>query len=204
MRQHGIGSCWEPLAVWLGHSTGGGWCFSSASGGYFCHKAFAASVPIQLVCLPKRGDEPITLCSNTMNTIQKASHSDGCTCDGGSGCIPKAAFAQTDEIQVYDAEIEDVGKFNVMVHSNFTPIGRDRRRISPARSSRTSRSTARSSGPTASPVGWSRGCISRFTPPTQRSAGGRSMVSRSASYSSGRTPDDHKFFYGVNFEFSVN
>jgi hypothetical protein len=37
---------------------------------------------------------------------------------------PKATFAQTDEIQVYDAEIEDVGKINVMVHSNFTPIGR--------------------------------------------------------------------------------
>src|SRR5271156_4002875 len=38
--------------------------------------------------------------------------------------VPKAAFAQTDEIQVYDAEIEDQGKFNVMVHSNYTPIGR--------------------------------------------------------------------------------
>jgi hypothetical protein len=38
--------------------------------------------------------------------------------------MPKPAFAQTDEIQVYDAEIEDQGKFNIMVHSNFTPIGR--------------------------------------------------------------------------------
>ncbi|MGH9355815.1 MAG: hypothetical protein ACRD10_06760, partial [Terriglobia bacterium] len=34
------------------------------------------------------------------------------------------AKAQTDEIQVYDAVIEPQGKFNVMVHSNFTPIGR--------------------------------------------------------------------------------
>src|SRR5580693_8764418 len=34
------------------------------------------------------------------------------------------AMAQTDEIQVYDAEIEELGKFNVMVHSNFAPIGR--------------------------------------------------------------------------------
>jgi hypothetical protein len=32
--------------------------------------------------------------------------------------------AQTDEIQVYDAEIESPGIFNLMVHSNFTPIGR--------------------------------------------------------------------------------
>ena len=38
--------------------------------------------------------------------------------------VPKAAFAQTDEIQVYDAEIEEPGVFNLMVHTNFTPIGR--------------------------------------------------------------------------------
>jgi hypothetical protein len=33
------------------------------------------------------------------------------------------AFAQTDEIQVYDAEIADPGVFNLMVHNNFTPEG---------------------------------------------------------------------------------
>ena len=38
--------------------------------------------------------------------------------------VPKPTLAQTDEIQVYDAEIEEQGKFNVMVHNNFTPIGR--------------------------------------------------------------------------------
>ena len=37
---------------------------------------------------------------------------------------PAAAFAQTDEIQVYDAEIADKGVFNLMIHTNFTPIGR--------------------------------------------------------------------------------
>ena len=37
---------------------------------------------------------------------------------------PAVTFAQTDEIQVYDAEIEDQGKFNIMIHSNFTPSGR--------------------------------------------------------------------------------
>ena len=35
--------------------------------------------------------------------------------------FPRIALAQTDEIQVYDAEIEQQGKFNVMVHSNFYP-----------------------------------------------------------------------------------
>ena len=34
-----------------------------------------------------------------------------------------SAFAQTDEIQVYDAVIADPGVFNLMVHNNFTPDG---------------------------------------------------------------------------------
>ena len=39
--------------------------------------------------------------------------------------MPLIAMAQTDEIQVYDAEIADQGVFNLMVHTNFTPIGRE-------------------------------------------------------------------------------
>jgi hypothetical protein len=34
-----------------------------------------------------------------------------------------AAFAQTDEIQVYDAAIAPTGAFNLTLHSNFTPSG---------------------------------------------------------------------------------
>src|SRR5690348_12004120 len=37
---------------------------------------------------------------------------------------PAVGRAQTDEIQVYDAAIADQGKFNLMMHSNFTPKGR--------------------------------------------------------------------------------
>jgi hypothetical protein len=36
---------------------------------------------------------------------------------------PAAALAQTDEIQVYDAAIAGVGKFNGTLHGNFTPKG---------------------------------------------------------------------------------
>jgi len=36
---------------------------------------------------------------------------------------PAVVFAQTDEIQVYDGAIAERGVFNLMVHSNFTPIG---------------------------------------------------------------------------------
>jgi len=36
---------------------------------------------------------------------------------------PSISFAQTDEIQVYDAEIAEPGVVNLMWHQNFTPIG---------------------------------------------------------------------------------
>ena len=36
---------------------------------------------------------------------------------------PVVSLAQTDEIQVYDANIAEKGKFNLMIHNNFTPIG---------------------------------------------------------------------------------
>ena len=36
---------------------------------------------------------------------------------------PRMAFAQTDEIQVYDAEIAEPGVVNLMWHQNFTPSG---------------------------------------------------------------------------------
>jgi hypothetical protein len=38
--------------------------------------------------------------------------------------LPRLAAAQTDEIQVYNAEIAEPGVFNLTVHNNFTPDGR--------------------------------------------------------------------------------
>lgn len=37
--------------------------------------------------------------------------------------VPNMAFAQTDEIQVYDASIAEKGKFNLTLHNNYTPRG---------------------------------------------------------------------------------
>ncbi|HXQ27072.1 MAG TPA: hypothetical protein VN822_11735 [Candidatus Acidoferrales bacterium] len=37
--------------------------------------------------------------------------------------LPAVAFAQTDEIQVYDASIADPGAINLTLHNNFTPAG---------------------------------------------------------------------------------
>jgi hypothetical protein len=112
-------------------------------------------------------------------------------------------LAQTDEIQVYDAVIESPGKFNVMLHSNFTPIGRD---------------TADFPGgiiPDDSVNGaveWAYGVkpwfeqglyLPVFTAYSKGRGGSldgfkiRELFVRPGA-------QEHQFFYGVNFEFSVN
>ena len=62
---------------------------------------------------------------------------------------PATAIAQTDEIQVYDGGLADVGKFNLTWHNNFTPEGREDAGVSGRDTSPTSRSTASPSGRTA-------------------------------------------------------
>lgn len=116
---------------------------------------------------------------------------------------PKAAFAQTDEIQVYDAEIEQRGKFNVMVHSNFTPIGRKTPDFPGGIIPNDSVNGA---------VEWAYGVRDWFEQGL--------YLPVYTAYSQGRggslngfkirelfvLPHAHErtFFYGVNFEFSVN
>jgi hypothetical protein len=39
--------------------------------------------------------------------------------------LSAAAFAQTDEIEVYDAAIVEQGKVELTIHGNYTPIGRE-------------------------------------------------------------------------------
>jgi hypothetical protein len=41
------------------------------------------------------------------------------------GGFVENASGQTDEIQVYDAEINSPGQFSVQLHNNYTPIGRN-------------------------------------------------------------------------------
>jgi hypothetical protein len=116
---------------------------------------------------------------------------------------PVVAMAQTDEIQVYDAVIAEPGIFNLMLHTNYTPIGRK---------------TADYPGgiiPNQSVNGaleWAYGVTDWFEQ-------GLYLPVESA-YSQGRGgsldgfkirelfvrphAEEHTFFYGVNFEFSVN
>ena len=44
---------------------------------------------------------------------------------------PAVTMAQTDEIQVYDGSLAPPGKFNLTLHTNFTPAA-SRRRHFPA------------------------------------------------------------------------
>ena len=115
---------------------------------------------------------------------------------------PRSSFAQTDEIQVYDAEIAEPGVINLMWHQNFTPDGIK----APA-------------FPGAIISDHSYNGVPEFafgiTPWFEQ---GLYIPVYSVSRGRGSTLDsvklrelfvrphakDHKFFYGVNFEFSVN
>ncbi len=115
----------------------------------------------------------------------------------------RAALAQTDEIQVYDASIVPQGVFNVTVHSNFTPIGRK----TPDFPGGIIPDDSVNGG-----VEWAYGVrpwfeqglyLPVYTAYAKQHGGSidgfkiRELFVRPHA-------DQHKFFYGVNFEFSVN
>ncbi|HTS49999.1 MAG TPA: hypothetical protein VMH05_18755 [Bryobacteraceae bacterium] len=114
-----------------------------------------------------------------------------------------AVFAQTDEIQVYDAEIAEQGVFNLMIHTNFTPIGRK---------------TADFPGgiiPDRSVNGaaeWAYGVTDWFEQGLYLPVYSPYSQGRGATIDGFKLRElfvrphaaEHKFFYGVNFEFSVN
>jgi len=139
----------------------------------------------------------------TMNVLQKAFILALALIPVALAVVPKAAFAQTDEIQVYDAEIEDQGKFNLMVHSNFTPIGR------------TTPDFPGGIIPNNSVNGtaeWAYGVADWFEQGLYLPVFTAYSDGRGGSINGFKIRElfvrpqahDHTFFYGVNFEFSVN
>ena len=114
-----------------------------------------------------------------------------------------ALFAQTDEIQVYDAEIAEPGVFNLMVHTNFTPIGRKAADfpggIIPDRS-------------VNGAAEWAYGVTDWFEQGLYLPVYSPYSQGRGATIDGFKVRElfvrphaaEHKFFYGVNFEFSVN
>jgi hypothetical protein len=115
---------------------------------------------------------------------------------------PIAAVAQTDEIQVYDAAIAERGKFNLMIHNNFTPNGLKQPAFPGA---------VESNHALVGVAEWAYGVTDWFEQ-------GLYLPLYSFSPNDGATyngfklrwlfvkphADDQRFFYGVNFEFSVN
>jgi hypothetical protein len=111
-------------------------------------------------------------------------------------------FAQTDEIQVYDASIADQGKFNLTWHNNFTPDGQKMPAFPGAIIADRS-----FNGVTE----WAYGVVPWFEL-------GLYLPLYSVSQGHGATINggkvrllfvrphaaDHTFFYGANFEFSYN
>jgi hypothetical protein len=116
---------------------------------------------------------------------------------------PAAVFAQTDEIQVYNAEIAEQGIFNLLNHTNYTPIGRK---------------TADFPGgiiPNESVNGaaeWAYGVTDWFEQGLYMPLYSPYSQGRGASINGFKLrelfvrPHAHEqtFFYGLNFEFGVN
>lgn len=112
------------------------------------------------------------------------------------------ARAQTDEIQVYDAEIADVGKFNLTWHNNFTPRGLKNPAFPGAVTADRSLNGV---------TEWAYGVTTWFEQ-------GLYLPLYSYDKNLGMTFDgwkirelfvvphagERRFFYGVNFEFSIN
>jgi hypothetical protein len=116
---------------------------------------------------------------------------------------PATAIAQTDEIQVYDASIAPQGVFNVTVHSNFTPKGR----MSPDFPGGIIPDDSVNGA-----VEWAYGVRPWFEQGLYLPVFTAYSKGRGGSIDGFKIRElfvrpnarDHTFFYGVNFEFSVN
>jgi hypothetical protein len=117
---------------------------------------------------------------------------------------PAAALvAQTDEIQVYDANIAEPGVFNLMVHLNFTPIGRETPVFPGAIIANQSFQTT---------AEWAYGVTDWFEQGLYMPVYTIYSTGRGGTINGFKIRElfvrphahDHTFFYGVNFEFSVN
>jgi hypothetical protein len=116
--------------------------------------------------------------------------------------ISRTASGQTDEIQVYDAGIADVGVFNLTWHNNFTPVGVKEPAFPGAFSNNHTLNGV---------TEWAYGVTPWFEAGLYLPLYSISP-DRGATINGGKIrllfvrphADDHKFFYGMNFEFSYN
>src|SRR5581483_3098599 len=118
-------------------------------------------------------------------------------------CLPFIAAAQTDEIQVYDAQIAEPGIFNLMVHTNYTPIGRKAPDFPGAIIADRSVNGA---------AEWAYGVTDWFEQGLYLPVYSLHSDNHGLTFNGFKIRElfvrphaaERKFFYGVNFEFSVN
>jgi hypothetical protein len=121
----------------------------------------------------------------------------------GLAALPVRTLGQTDEIQVYDAAIAAPGVFNLMIHTNFTPIGRTTPDFPGAIISNDSVNGA---------AEWAYGVTPWFEQGLYLPVYSFYSKDQGATLNGFKIRElfvrphsgDHKFFYGLNFEFSVN
>jgi hypothetical protein len=121
----------------------------------------------------------------------------------GFVATPAVTVAQTDEIQVYDAQIAEQGVFNLMIHTNFTPIGRTTPAFPGAIIANNSvNGTAE----------WAYGVKPWFEQGLYLPLYSLYSTNQGATINGFKLRElfvrpharDHTFFFGLNFEFSVN
>ena len=115
---------------------------------------------------------------------------------------PTIALAQADEIQVYDGGLAAKGKFNLTLHSNFTPLGQK----TPAFPGGLATDKLFNGVPE-----WALGVTDWFEaglylPLYSRDQAQGAVLDGFKLRALFAVPhaDDRRFFYGANFEFSVN
>ena len=112
-------------------------------------------------------------------------------------------LAQTDEIQVYDAEIAEPGIFNVMFHTNYTPVGRTKPEFPNAIIADRSVNGA---------AEWAYGVKPWFEQGLYLPVYSFYSTNQGATINGFKLRElfvrpharEHTFFYGLNFEFSIN
>ena len=113
-----------------------------------------------------------------------------------------SASAQTDEIQVYDGGLAEKGKFNLTWHNNFTPTGQKTPAFPGALVADKSFNgvTEWAYGVT----GWFEAGLYLPLYSVDKHQGATFDGFKLRALVAVPHADDRKFFYGVNFEFSIN
>jgi hypothetical protein len=113
-----------------------------------------------------------------------------------------SAHAQTDEIQVYNADINSPGQFSLQLHNNYTPIGR---KLPDFEGGIAPNHTLNGAPEWAlGVVDWLE--LGAYVPVYSWTGDGRFLIDGAKLRAEFVVPhaQDRSFFYGVNFELSFN